>query len=177
MNKVFAAGEGFTVPDGTVVHSVLDSTTLAGGPGERAEDISVAVGHILPNTTSKIHVHPVVTQVTWVLSGDLTVTMKDSAAGASYTLEVPAEHAVLTPPGTFFQMANRTSADCRVLYIVAPTFVFVTDEDGEVIYNDALVLAHEWDELEAMGWTLAEVADIDAIHAARREALERLRAG
>jgi len=175
MNKVFSPGEGFPVPDGTVVHSVLEPAALSRGTGEPAEELSVAVGHLPPGTTSKIHIHPVVTQVTWVLSGELTVTMKDPAAGAPYTLEIPAEHAVLTRPGTFFQIANPTAADCRVLYIVAPAFVFATDADGEVVYNDALVLEHGWDELAAMDWTLAELAAIDAIHAARREALELLR--
>ena len=52
-----------------------------------------------------------------------------------------------------------------MLYIVTPAFVFETDAGGKVVYNDALVLDHEWDDLAAM----------ETIHAARREAQERLR--
>ena len=175
MNRIFSAGEGFPVPDGTIVHSVLDPAALSRSTGEWMEDISIAVGHIAPHTTSKIHLHAVVNQVTWVLSGELTVKMKDPRADVPYTLDVSGEQAVITRPGTFFQLVNRSDADCRVLYIVTPAFVFETDAGGKVVYNDALVLDHEWDDLAAMGWTLPDLAEIETIHAARREAQERLR--
>ena len=177
MNKIFSAGEGFPVPDGTVVHSVLYPAALSRGTGEWVEDVSLALGHIPPHTISKIHLHPVVGQVTWVLSGELTVKMKDPRADVPYTLDVSGEQAVITRPGTFFQLVNRSDADCRVLYIVTPAFVFETDAGGKVVYNDALVLDHEWDDLAAMRWTLPELADMETIHAARREAQERLRNG
>ncbi len=175
MDKIFSAGEGFPVPDGTIVHSVLDPAALSRSTGEWMEDISIAVGHIAPRTMSKIHLHAVVNQVTWVLSGELTVKMKDPRASAPYTLDVSGEQAVITRPGTFLQLINRSDADCKVLYIVTPAFVFVTDTGGEVIHNDAMVLDHGWDDLAAMEWTLPDLVETEAIQASRREAQEKLR--
>jgi mannose-6-phosphate isomerase-like protein (cupin superfamily) len=175
VNNIFSAGEGFPVPDGTIVRSVLDPAALSRSTGEWMEDISIAMGHIAPHTTSKIHLHPVVNQVTWVLSGKLTVQMKDPRSSGPYKLDVSVEQAVITRPGTFFQLINRSDADCQVLYIVTPAFVFVTDAGGEVIYNDAAVLDHGWDDLAAMEWTLPVLVETEAIQAARREAHERLR--
>lgn len=175
MNRIFMAGEGFTVPDGTVVYSLLDPAALGQGAGEWAEGVSLALGHIPPHTTSKIHLHPVVTQVTWVISGQLTVMMKDPTAVAPYALDLAAEQAAMTLPGTFFQLVNHSGADCRVLYIVTPAFLFETDASGQALYNDALVFDSDWADLAAADWVVAELDDLEAIHAARRAAQDRLR--
>lgn len=175
MNRIFTAGEGFTVPDGTVVHSLLDAATFGPDAGEWAEAMSLAIGFIPPHTASKIHLHPIVTQATWIISGRLTVVMKDPAATVPYSLDLVAEQAALTLPGTFFQLVNRTDAECRVLYVVAPAFVFDVGPDGEVLYNDALVFDLDWDGLAATGWTVAGLDDLEAIRSARRAAQARLR--
>ena len=174
MNRVFTAGEGFTVPDGTIVHSVLDAGSLSQGAGEWVEGVSIALGHIPPHTTSKIHLHPAVTQVTWVVSGQLTVVMKDPASDAPYMLDLTSEQAAMTLPGTFFQLVNGGAADCRVLYIVAPAFLFEAGEGGEVLYNDALVFDADWGDLADAGWAVPELDDLEAIHAARRASRQRL---
>lgn len=175
MNRIFTASEGFVVPDGTIVHSVLDAAALGREAGEWAEAMSLAVGCIPPHTASKIHLHPVVTQATWVISGRLTVTMKDSASDAPYALDLVAEQAALALPGTFFQLINRSDVECRVLYIVVPAFVYEVGAGGEVLYNDALVFDLSWDELAAAGWAPAQLHDVEVIRAARRVAQDRLR--
>ena len=175
MNRIFAPGEGFVVPDGTIVHSLLDAAALGQDAGEWAEAMSLALGRIPPRMASRIHLHPVVTQATWVISGQLTVVMKDSTADAPYALDLVAEQAALTLPGTLFQLVNRSAVECRVLYIVVPAFVYEVGAGGEVLYNDALVFDLDWDELAASGWAAAELHDLEVIRAARRAAKDRLR--
>jgi len=175
MNRIFTAGGALTVPDGTVVHSLLDPAALGQGAGELAERVSISLGYISPHAASKIHLHPIVTQVTWVISGQLTAVMKDPAAHAPYALDLAAEQAALTLPLTFFQLVNRSDAECRVLYIVTPAFVFEVSASGEVLYNDALVFEGDWNDLAAAKWVTPELDDLEAIHAARRASQYRLR--
>ena len=176
MNRIFAIGEGFPVPDGTTVHSILDAAALHHSAGVWLEQLSVALGHIPPRTSSKIHLHPIVTQFTWVIAGELTVTMKDPDSDAPYSLDLTAEQAVITPPGTLFQLRNTRDAPCRVLYVVSPAFLFEIGPGGEVAYNDAVVLDLEWDELEAAGWSLPEHAAVDVALAQREKSRHRVRA-
>tara|TARA_B100000029_G_C17369515_1_gene885597 strand:- start:122 stop:655 length:534 start_codon:yes stop_codon:yes gene_type:complete len=175
MKHVFSKGEGLTVPDGTVVRSVLDSLVTQRAELSPIEDVSLAVGQIPPHTASRIHLHPVVTQVTWVISGNLKVKMKEAAVETPYELELQEQEAVVTNPYTFFQLINDSATPCETLYVVTPTFLFETDEAGQVIYNDAIVLEETWEELTARGWAmLAEDADNDWV-TQRSRALERLR--
>jgi hypothetical protein len=143
MNRVFRLSPAVRVPDGTHVRT---------GLAHPAVDLSIAGGEIEPHTASKIHLHPLVTQVTWVRSGTLTVRMKNAAAPAPYTLTLGPDESVVTRPGTFFQLVNDTGAPCHVLYIVQPAFLFVADPAGRVIYNDAVVFDADWAELAAAGW-------------------------
>lgn len=175
MNRIFAADKGFTVPDGTTVYSLLDPAGLGPSAGEWAEEISVALGCIPPHTASKIHLHPLVTQVTWVIAGQLTLTMKDPAADAPYTVSLAPEQAAIALPGTFFQLINRSETDVRVLYIVTPAFIFEASVDGRVLYNDALVFDEDWGGLAAAGWTLPELNDLEAARTTRRISQQRLR--
>ena len=79
MLRLFAVRKGNWVPDGTLVCPFLncqDSTSNL--PRDLLEDFSRAIGEIAPQQQSKIHVMPLVTQVTLVLEGQLVVWMKDS---------------------------------------------------------------------------------------------------
>jgi uncharacterized cupin superfamily protein len=147
MKQVFQVGEGFKVPDGTFVHSALDPRSAATNRVSGIDNLSLAIGVIPPGVSSAIHLHPIVTQATWVLSGALTVKMKDAHLNAPYELQLSPEQSALTLPGTFFQLQNRSSQECRVLYVVTPAFIFEVDPDGKVLYNDALVLQESWQEL------------------------------
>ncbi len=153
MNRVLRLGEAFRVPDGTLVRTV---------PADPTVDLSIAGGEIEPHTASKIHLHPLVTQIIWVRSGALTVRMKDPAAAAPYTLELGADESVVTPPGSFFQLVNETGELCRVLYVVQPAFLFVTDPSGRVVYNDAVVFDEDWAALAAAGWPQPDAAALCA---------------
>ena len=158
MKHVFHLGRPIRVPDGTLVRSAF-----AGGRGEA--DLSIAVGEIEPHSVSKIHLHPLVAQVAWVLSGALTVRMKDASAREPYTLTLAVDESVVTAPRTFFQLVNDTGALCRVLYIVQPAFLFVVDSTGHVIYNDAVIFDEDWAALAAAGWPRPDPAPLRATRA------------
>lgn len=174
MKHVFSVRQGFPVPDGTIVHPMLDPYTVSGLRERHDDSLSLAVGHVPPRTSSRIHVHPLVTQVTWLLSGRLIVKMKDAAEATPYALQLAPEQAALTRPGTFFQLVNSTDRACRVLYIVAPAFLFQCDDDGSVLYNDAVVLEQDWDELAAADWKVPALADIEGIRQRRQQVRDHL---
>ena len=174
MNKIFRAGPGFPVPDGTIVQSVLDPRLASEQRASWVDDVSLAVGTIPANTTSQIHLHPVVTQVTWVLSGKLTVKMKDPDSKIPYTLNLSPEESVLTQPGTFFQLINVNAQECRVLYMVTPAFIFEATAEG-VRYNDAIVLEEGWEDLTAKKWILPQLQELERVRQKRRESIERLK--
>ena len=89
---VFHPGSFVRAGDGTEVSAFLNPyDTQSGSAGLPAgEAISMAAGRIGPGVRSAIHVHPALTQITYVTAGNLTVltrTPDQSAAsrnGAKY---------------------------------------------------------------------------------------------
>jgi hypothetical protein len=64
------------VPDGTRVYpflSAADSTSDL--PLEPFSGASVALGELRPGQASKIHLHPLVTMMVWVVSGRLSLRL------------------------------------------------------------------------------------------------------
>lgn len=164
----------FTVPDGTRVAPLFNSSDIPGRlPLSSKEGISIAMGEILPGVKSKIHVHPLVKQVTCVLEGKICIYMKDCTSSERYRLELTKDEAVLTEEGTFFQLVNESEIVCRVLYIVNPEFLFET-ADGSIIYNDAVVLERDWQELQDMNWQVPEVLNSKVTPEARNAVCERI---
>ena len=145
MKRVFEASELFEVPDGTFVGPLIDTTTFGLPQAEAGTGgLSIAKGRIEPQTSSQIHVHPVVAQVTYVTSGALAIAMQDEPEHARYALELASGQASLCPPGTAFQLINESDAPVEVLYIVTPAFLF-REEAGAVTFNDAVLLGDNWD--------------------------------
>ena len=178
MNRVFKITQGFKVPDETIVYPFLNSKDSQSNlPWDLTSDFSIAAGNIEPNAASKIQVHPVVTLVIWVVYGQLQVRMKDTETSLSYLLDIGPEEAVLARAGTFLQLINSTASPCRVLYIVGPPYTFDQDHDGNVRYEDAVVLDYDWEQLEAQAWNPRELAqrlDPARMRAAREQALGRI---
>jgi hypothetical protein len=116
---------------------------------------------------------PLVTQVTFILGWRLEVWMKDLDESGPYSIQITAEQAVLTRPGTFLQFRNHTNAPCRVLYIVSPAYVFLREE-GKMIYDDSVVFDEGWEELEKMNWKPAKLGSLDSIRKDRQSAKQRL---
>src|SRR5215470_15233110 len=126
MQNVFHVTHGFMVPDETVVYPFLNSKDAKSEiPSDVSDLTSLAVGLVAPFTSSKIHVHPIVTLITWVIQGQLTIEMKDIDNPKRYKVELGPEQAALITPRTLLQHINRTNMVCRVLYIVSPTYVYL----------------------------------------------------
>ena len=156
MEQVFKITTPFLVPDGTLVSPFLNPRDSASGlPFELLSGFSIAAGLIDPNSCSKIHVMPFVTQVTFVRKGLLTVRMKGSTDGGAYSLCVKADEAVLTERGTFFQLVNEQREPCETLYIVSPPYVF--EKTDRVVYDDSVVLDEDWEGLESADWRPSKV--------------------
>jgi mannose-6-phosphate isomerase-like protein (cupin superfamily) len=168
-----------TVPDGTQVSAFLNATdsSLDDVPAGLLDAMSIAAGRIAPGVRSWIHAHPALSQVTYVVSGALTVKMKDPREPEPYLLEVPAGSGVVTQPGTLLQLRNESTRHVEVLYIVSPSYVFEVGEDGRVSHDDSILVAEDWAELGPGEWDA--YATDEALRAARTrrtEALERLAA-
>lgn len=144
MSSRFAPGRFVLAPDGTEVDAFLNVADNAGGRAlpHTLGDVSVAAGRLRPRTRSAIHAHPVVTQLTCVVSGQLTARAQDAAAPPrEFVLE--AGEVLLTAPGEPLQLCNETDAGLSLLYVVTPAYVVARD-GGRVTYEDA-VLLKSWD--------------------------------
>jgi mannose-6-phosphate isomerase-like protein (cupin superfamily) len=178
MKQVFQPLGYFTIPDGTNVSPFLNGTDVQqlGVPWDALGDMSIASGRVPPSLHSGIHVHPVVTQVTYLLAGTLTVRMKDAFHAEPYDLRLEPGQAVVTQPGTLFQLRNDDNAVAEVLYIASPAFVFETD-GGRVRYCDAPLVARTWDELSATSDDIPAMrATPYEARASREESMRRLAA-
>jgi mannose-6-phosphate isomerase-like protein (cupin superfamily) len=175
MKYTFRPGDSIVVPDGTALQEILGPRTTHELGKALVPEVSTALGTLPANVKSSIHVHPIVVHLTYVLSGQLTVAMKDPENTDYYTIDLLPGETVLTRPCTLFQLINKTVAPCQALYIVAPCFVYETDASGTILYNDQIVLeGKSWSDLRQQKWVIPELADIDAIRAKRDESLKRL---
>lgn len=182
ISAVFEATSGFVVPDETCVFPFLNSNDVKSGlsPG-LLDAFSLAIGEIEGNHASKIHVHPLVTQVTMVLDGRLTVRLRDDPGeererpSQPYALHLSRHQAALVRCGSFLQLINESMFPCRTLYIVGPAYVFDVDESGEVLYDDAIALDESWEELETLDWRPPRLIDARVTEERRTSAMERIR--
>ena len=168
MNQIFQPRGYFAVPDGTDVSPFLNATdvTQKDVPWGLLGKMSITGGRIGPKLHSWVHFHPVVTQVTYLLEGELTVRMKDAAAAQPYDLSLHPGNAVVTQAGTLFQLRNDGNAPAVVLYIVSPSYIFEVDDNG-VRYDDAILVAKTWEELVALKY------DLRALNISLYEAMTR----
>lgn len=172
MHRVFSITSPFRVPDGTWVSPFLNAKDSQSDlPFDLLDGFSLAAGMIDANSCSKIHVMPLVTQVTFVRSGSLAVRMKGPNDAEPYLLRLTGGQAILTEPGLFFQLINESSERCEVFYIVSPAYVFEMSNHGKVIYDDSVVLRENWNDLAAAQWQLSQTLPTPA---QRQAALRRL---
>ncbi len=174
MNRIFAIRDGFKVPDGTTVRPFLNAKDcMSRLPWDLLDDFSLSAGDIEPHSQSKIHVMPHVTQVTFVVRGELEIVMKDIQTRDPYTLRLAEQQAVITKPSTFFQLINSTDVTCRVLYIVSPPYVF-DRQDGQILYDDTVVFDENWQALAQLNWQPPVLVTGRVTAEARQAALTRL---
>ena len=169
MNRIFKIENSYQVPDGTLVSPFLNAKdSMSSLPFDLLDGFSLAAGTIEPGVSSKIHIMPHVTQVTFVTQGELLVKMKGPEDPKHYSLELQKNEAVLTEAGTYFQLLNQSTENCEVLYIVSPAYL-VEIVNGELIYDDSLILDLDWKRLEK-----AEPSQLPSFPTlAQRQAAER----
>ncbi|MBN1872821.1 MAG: hypothetical protein JXA33_01210 [Anaerolineae bacterium] len=177
MNRIFSIAQGISVPDGTTVYPFLNSKDETSGlPWSLLDGFSLSAGVVAPKSSSKIHIMPLVTQVTFVLEGTIEIWMKGSENPEPYKQVLTSRQAILTNPGAFFQLVNSSMAVCWLLYIVSPAYVFELSDENEVIYDDSIILNENWKELEAKNWLSANPCDVEKMREDRAVASARLAA-
>jgi mannose-6-phosphate isomerase-like protein (cupin superfamily) len=164
MKKIFVSPDFYRVPDGTLVAEML----------RVGEGFNLGLGIVEPGVTSKIHLHPFVTQVTYVRSGRLIVWMRGSKDAKPFSLELESDQACLTEPGVFFQLVNPAYEPCQVLYIVSQPFIYETGPTGNVVYSDAVVLDGSWEDLARVKYDLSQLVKRIPTAEERQRSAERL---
>lgn len=175
MKTVFVAANHVEVPDGTLVSAFLNPFDNAGGaaPATGATGVSLAEGRLLPGVRSAVHVLPLVTQITYVLEGRVTVAMQDRPDDTPYQLELRAGQAATTRPGELLQLRNPADSPARVLYVCTPAYVYEVTDAGEVAYDDALTLGSSWESARGRAAALTASA-LEARSRQRAAAVARL---
>lgn len=174
MNRIYRIEKGIVVPDGTEVFEIIGPVQSSKTGLPIVEEQSLAFGKLDPGEKSSVHVHPIISHLTWVVSGTLTVGMKDPASKEMYYINVRPRETLLTQPGTYFQLLNNSSDVVEILYIVSPAFIYEVADDGTVLYNDQIVLDMDWEQLALCNWTIPELADMHKIRRAREKSMRRL---
>jgi mannose-6-phosphate isomerase-like protein (cupin superfamily) len=178
LNHVFGPRGYFKVPDGTDVSPFLNATDVnqTDVPWGALGEMSIASGRIDPGVNSWVAMRPATTEVTYLLSGRLTIRMKDANAAEPYDLNLQPGQAVISEPGTLVQFRNISDAVAEVLYITTPTYVFETEGD-EIFYDETIIIAPTWEQLEVAGYDVPALRYSATERLARREeALRRLAA-
>jgi len=176
VHRVFAPQQYARVPDGTLVCPFLNPGDGTSGLTHELADghLGMAAGRLEPGTASRVHVLPLVTQITWVIRGRLRVLMADLRDTVPYELEVGAGEAACTQPGELLQLVNGSARDAvDVLYVTSPGYLYQTDERDNVVYDDAHVVGASWDEIDEKILARCRGAGIASLRRARAEALER----
>ena len=138
MKTVFKPGGFVAARDGTEIDPFLNPMDAAAAeelPG-MSNRVSAAAGRLRPGVASAIHMHPIVTQITYVVAGCLTVKAVERGQTNPHEFAVEAGAAVVTLAGDPVQFRNDTRADVTVLYIVAPAYVSDDDYDDAVPLDD-----------------------------------------
>lgn len=121
--KIYKPQEKFRLPDRTLLANIFSNNDVS---NDFLDKLSLFLGEIPPGEKSEIHLHPFVTQVTFVLRSNINILMKSSGELEPTTLKLSPHESVVTPVNTFFQLANESQDEtCEVLYIVNPAFLFL----------------------------------------------------
>jgi len=142
-------------------------------PFDLIDGFSIAMGKIESKSSSLIHVHPHVTQVTYLLYGRINLKMKSESDSTPHEVKLKEYEAAICKPREFFQLINPYDRDAGVLYIVSPAYVFES-LNNEVIYDDAIILNDDRSGLENQKYTASEFNDPKYSLSARNASLRRI---
>jgi len=139
MRTLFEPGGFVAARDGTEIDPFLNPANTSEGvdglPGIFSR-ISAAAGRLRPGVSSAIHMHPVVSQITYVVSGRLTVKTLRRGQRVPKAFDVQAGAAVVSEAGAPVQFLNDTQEDVAVLYVVSPGYVSDDTYDEAIMLDD-----------------------------------------
>jgi mannose-6-phosphate isomerase-like protein (cupin superfamily) len=117
--------EGFlaTAPDGMPVR------VLPLAPGNY---MGAAVGYLAPGASYAVHFHYALEQLSFVVRGQVEVTMQPPGAAEPTRQLVRAGDAITNPPGVTLSFANRGPEPAEVLFVCAPPYP-ADDADTQLV--------------------------------------------
>lgn len=114
----------FLAPDGIIIRPV---------PGAASDLTSVVVGIIPPRERDySVHLHYGLEQVTYVVSGRVTVMQRTTADAQHVERELGPGEAIVTPPASTLSFQNRGDESAEVLFICIPPYP-PTNADTELL--------------------------------------------
>ena len=128
--------EGFlvTAPDGIPVRVL----PLAGNAF-----MGAAVGYLAPGVSYGVHFHNALEQLSFVVKGQVLVTMHPPDSAEPTTTLVRAGDAITNPPGVTLSFANQGPEPAEVLFVCAPPFPGEGVEDECVVVDEHRTLNEE----------------------------------
>ena len=147
------------VADGTRVSELVNLLrTPAVGPG-----VAMAIGELGVAQCSAVHVHPKLTQITYVLLGTLTASTRERNQQRPTEITVKQGECMVTPAGVQLQLANHTAGITKVLYVTSPGYLHLVDANGRVIFSDAIVLGADWEHTDPAAPSAAQIAEFEKL--------------
>lgn len=117
--------------------------------------MGAAVGYLAPGTSYGVHVHLALEQLSFVVRGQVRVTMQPPGAGEPVSTVVRAGDATTNPPGVTLSFANDGPEPAEVLFVCAPPYP-ADDADTVVLTRHGqTVPAEDTRRRERAAWALA----------------------
>jgi mannose-6-phosphate isomerase-like protein (cupin superfamily) len=114
----------FLAPDGIIIRPIVGADSAL---------TSVVVGVIPPRDTEySVHLHYGLEQVTYVLSGRVTILQRTPADPHHGEIELGPGEAITTPPASTLSFRNTGPDTVEVLFICVPAYP-ATNSDTEVL--------------------------------------------
>ena len=114
----------FLAPDGIIIRPI---------PGGGSGLTSVVMGRILPREDDyPVHLHYGLEQMTYVISGHVTVLQRTQADAHAIEVELGPGEAITTPPASTLSFRNHGTDTAEVLFICIPPYP-PTNADTELL--------------------------------------------
>jgi mannose-6-phosphate isomerase-like protein (cupin superfamily) len=114
----------FLAPDGIIIRPI---------PGVGSDLTSIVMGRILPREDDySVHLHYGLEQVTYVISGRVTVLQRTPSDGQHTQVELGPGEAITTPPASTLSFRNHGEEAADVLFICIPPYP-ATNADTELL--------------------------------------------
>jgi mannose-6-phosphate isomerase-like protein (cupin superfamily) len=117
--------------------------------------MGAAIGYLAPGTRYGVHFHYALEQLSFVIRGQIAVTMRGPDDPAPVTRLVRPGEAITNPPGVTLDFANDGPEPAEVLFVCAPPFPPRGEEVGLADDHRPLTDAERAHRQERAAWALA----------------------